>query len=78
MPEKKSALAERAKELEEAVTRLFRGQGPAPKAQPRKGRTLKKATSRATAKIETAANRVKETAKTSTKRTARKAKKARR
>src|SRR5664279_914804 len=65
---KKSVLAQRVNELEDAVTRMFTGEAPAPKAKKR--RKAKRKTAKAAAK-----GTVKK-AKKATKKTVKKAKKA--
>ena len=58
MAKKKSVLARRVNELEDAVTRLFTGTGPAPKAKKKKRKAKK-----AAAKVKKAAKKVVKKAK---------------
>ena len=74
MAAKKSVLAQRVNELEEAVTRMFTGEPPAPKAKKRR-----KAKRTPAKKAKKAAKKVAKKAKKAAKKVARKAKrKARR
>src|SRR6185312_11891123 len=73
---KKSVLARRVNELEDAVTRLFTGEGPAPRAKARKRRKAKRkaAPARAARKAAKKAKKSVRKAKKATKKVARKAK----
>jgi DNA-binding protein HU-beta len=74
MAKKKSVLAQRVNELEDAVTRLFTGEPPAPKAPARK----KAKRSKAKAAAKKAGRKAKKAAKKVARKAKRKAKKARR
>src|SRR5579872_3037915 len=74
---KKSVLAQRVNELEDAVTRMFTGEAPAPKAKKRrkaKRKTAKAAAKGAVKKGKKAAKKPAKKAKKATKKAARKAK----
>ena len=58
---KKSVLAQRVNELEEAVTRMFTGEPPAPKAKKR--RKAKRRPAKAAKKVKKAAKKTKKAAK---------------
>jgi hypothetical protein len=62
---KKSVLAQRIDELEEAVTRLFTGQGPAPQAKAKRRRKAKRkaAPAKAAKKVKKAAKKAKKAVK---------------
>jgi hypothetical protein len=80
---KKSVLAQRVNELEDAVTRLFTGEGPAPQAKPkakkRRKAKRKSAPAKAVTKVKKAVKKTAKKVKKAAKKVARKAKrKARR
>jgi hypothetical protein len=68
MAAKKSVLAQRVNELENAVTRLFTGEAPAPKKAPRKrkakkAKTMKKAAKKVARKVKKAVRKAKRKAR---------------
>jgi hypothetical protein len=68
MAAKKSVLAQRVNELENAVTRLFTGEAPAPKKAPRKrkakkAKTMKKAAKKVVRKAKKAVRKAKRKAR---------------
>jgi hypothetical protein len=75
---KKSVLAQRVNELEDAVTRLFTGEPPAPAPKPAKRKKAKRKASKAKKAAKKIVGKVKKAAKKVARKAKRKIKKARR